>query len=120
MPNPALPNSWFTCDIRVGSLTLHLEEENWNKGMVTYEEYDRVTKVFEDLAGKGINTSSRESPQKVNIGGRLVEKIMVHVQKGIRENDEQELKEMMEGVYHEYMKLKEARGVSEESKEEQK
>ena len=45
---------------------------------------------------------------------------MVHVQSGIRENDEQELKEMMEGVYHEYLKLKEARGVTEESKEEQK
>ena len=104
----------------MGSLTLHLEEENWNKGLVTSEEYDRVTKVFEGMAGKGINTSSRDSPQKVNIGGRLVEKIMVHVQSGIRENDEQELKEMLEGLYQEYLKLKEARGVTEESKEEQK
>ena len=88
MPNPALPNSWFTCDIRVGSLTLHLEEENWNKALVTPEEYDRVTKVFEGLAGKAIIAPSRESPQKVNIGGRLVEKIMAHVQSGIRQNDE--------------------------------
>lgn len=52
VPNPDLPNSWFTCDIRVGSLTLHLDEENWTKGVVTREEYDRVTKVFENLAGK--------------------------------------------------------------------
>jgi hypothetical protein len=88
MPNPALPNSWFTCDIRVGSLTLHLEEENWNKALVTPEEYDRVTKIFEGLAGNGIVTPIRESPQKVNIGGRLVEKIMLHVQSGIRQNDE--------------------------------
>jgi hypothetical protein len=104
----------------VGSLTLHLEEENWNKGLVTSEEYDRVTKVFEGLVGKGINTSSRESPQKVNIGGILVEKIMVHVQSGIRENDELEMKEMLNGLYHEYLKLKEVRGVKEESKEDQK
>jgi hypothetical protein len=88
MPNPALPNSWFTCDIRVGSLTLHIEEESWNKALVTPEEYDRVTKVFEGLAGKGIIAPSKESTQKVNIGGRLVEKIMLHVQSGIRQNDE--------------------------------
>ena len=30
------------------------------------------------------------------------------------------MKEMMEGLYQEYLKLKEARGVTEESKEEQK
>lgn len=56
----------------------------------------------------------------MNIGGRLVEKIMVHVQTGIRENDELEMKEMLDGVYHEYLKLKEVNGATEESKEEQK
>ena len=45
---------------------------------------------------------------------------MVHVQTGIRENDELEMKEMLDGVYHEYLKLKEANGATEESKEEQK
>jgi hypothetical protein len=52
VPNPALPNSWFTCDIRVGSLTLHLDEDNWTKGVVLQEEYDRVTKIFDSLIGK--------------------------------------------------------------------
>ncbi len=51
VPNPALPNSWFTCDIRVGSLTIHLDEDNWNKGLVSFDEYERVSQIFEQLTG---------------------------------------------------------------------
>jgi hypothetical protein len=40
--NPAVPNSWFTCDIRVGSLTLHLDEDNWHKAALIKEDYDKV------------------------------------------------------------------------------
>ena len=51
VPNPACPPSWFSCDIRLGSLTLHLDEDNWNKAAVAGDEYDRVTQVFSGLAG---------------------------------------------------------------------
>lgn len=87
VPNPAIPNQWFTCDIRVGSLTLHLDEDNWNKGVVTSEEYDRVARVFDSLAGK-VTSTSEEPSQKVSIGGRLMEKVMQYVQAGIKQNDE--------------------------------
>lgn len=33
-PQTPLPQSWMTCDIRLGSLTLNLEDRSWNKGMV--------------------------------------------------------------------------------------
>jgi len=83
VPNPALPNQWFSCNIRVGSLTLHLDEDNWNKGVVTSDEYERVTRVFDSLAGK-VTTENTETQPKVSIGGRLVEKIMQNVQAGIK------------------------------------
>ena len=38
--NPAIPHSWFSVDIRVGSLTIHLDEDTWQKGTMMAEEYE--------------------------------------------------------------------------------
>jgi len=120
VPNPSLPNSWFSCNIRVGSITLHLDEENWNKGVVTSEEYDRVTKIFDSLAGKvtkeSVVTPGTE-PIKVNIGKRLVEKVLKNIQSGIKEADEQEIRELLSDNYSDYVRLKELRGVKEYDEE---
>ncbi len=43
VPNPNMPQSWFTCEIRCGSITLHVDEDSWTKGQVTTEEYERVS-----------------------------------------------------------------------------
>ena len=29
------PYSWFTADIKLGCLTIHLDEDNWHKGVVS-------------------------------------------------------------------------------------
>jgi hypothetical protein len=50
--NPAIPNSWFTADIRVGSITLHLEEDTWQKGQIIQDDYDSASQIFENLAGR--------------------------------------------------------------------
>jgi hypothetical protein len=73
-----VPNSWFTCDIRTGSLTLHLDEDNWQKGAVAKEDYDKVTQTFEQLTEK-ITYGPPSEDLKVNLGQNLLLKILDHV-----------------------------------------
>jgi hypothetical protein len=42
----------------VGSLTLHLDEDNWNKASLKKEDYDRVNLTFEPLIGSGHNIAA--------------------------------------------------------------
>jgi hypothetical protein len=66
----------------VGSLTLHLDEETWSKGVVSAEEYDRITRVFDSLAGKITKetvTTPTNEPQKLSIGARLIEKVLKNI-----------------------------------------
>ena len=75
----------------MGSITLHLDEETWAKGVVTTEEYDRVTRVFDSLVGKVTKETTltpTKEPQKVKIGSRLIERVLRNIQSGIKEADE--------------------------------
>jgi hypothetical protein len=48
--NPAIPASWCSIDIRVGSLTLHLDEDSYLKAYMNQNDYDQMTQKFETLS----------------------------------------------------------------------
>ena len=98
----------------MGSITVHLDEETWTKGVVTTEEYDRVTRVFDSLVGKITTLSPTKEPQKVKIGSRLIERVLRNIQSGIKEADEQEIREILANNYPDYLRLKQIRGVKDE------
>jgi hypothetical protein len=37
--NPNIPSAWFTVDIKVGSLTVRLDEDSWMKANIDKESY---------------------------------------------------------------------------------
>ena len=37
--NPSIPSAWFTVDIKVGSLTVRLDEDSWMKANIDKESY---------------------------------------------------------------------------------
>ena len=49
VPNPAIPAQWFKADIRLGSLTLRLDEDNWSKGILSQDDYERIRATFDAL-----------------------------------------------------------------------
>ena len=80
--NPSIPNSWFTCDIKVGSLTLHLDEDNWLKALMQEDDYNMITQIFDKLAAgqDGKNVDKRGDPHtRINIGVKFVEKLLARV-----------------------------------------
>lgn len=108
--NPAVPNSWFTCDIRTGSLALHLDEENWHKAIIAKEDYDKVTQNFEPLIGN-IQYGTYEDP-KINLGQGLLLKILDHVQDAIKDADEWETAQLLKENYQDLLNLKKLNGIA--------
>jgi hypothetical protein len=62
--NPMIPASWCTLDIRVGSLTIHLDEENFLKGAYSVEDYDNMTLKFDNYLKSNGSQGSEIQPVK--------------------------------------------------------
>jgi len=65
-----LPGSWMSVDIKLGSLTLHLEDEKWNKGEADSNQVD-VLGAMNSLGNKVSEDYMRnitQAGQKINFG----------------------------------------------------
>lgn len=65
----------------MGSLTLHLDEDNWSKGQMYLRDNLRVREIFENLSsGRNLKKESPDPKQqqagKVNLGENLVSQAM--------------------------------------------
>lgn len=67
--NPAIPAQWFKADIRLGSLTLHLDEDSWSKATMSASDYNRIKATF---SAHGDNDKYQKTEGPVNLGERLV------------------------------------------------
>jgi hypothetical protein len=105
-----VPNSWFSCDVRTGSLALHLDEDNWHKGIIAKEDYDKVTQNFEPLVGN-IQYGTNEDP-KINLGQAVLSKILNHVQDAVLDADEWETAQLLKENYQDYLSLKKLNGIA--------
>lgn len=44
-PESPLPQTWMTCDVKLGCLTMHLEDSNWLKGNVDDKKSNILRKI---------------------------------------------------------------------------
>lgn len=108
MTNPAIPASWFSVDIRVGSLSMHLEEDSWGKGMTSQEEYAHVSQLFSELgSGSYRPQGAREGSMRVNMGELVMAGLMKPIQERLVVEEEKDIEdELGEATYKEYALLK--------------
>jgi len=97
----------------VGSLTLHLDEDNFLKGTMQAEEYDSITSKFENLGRTSSSaqvqiagSAVKQGKDKVNIGGEVVSKLITKVGEQYKLEEEEELKGYLLMNYQDYLNLK--------------
>jgi hypothetical protein len=72
VPNPAIPTQWFKADIRLGSLTIRLDEDTWSKCTMSYSEYKRMKAAFSSQGETVSKIEMETTSGTVNLGERLI------------------------------------------------
>ena len=66
------PYSWFSVDIKLGCLTIHLDEENWHKCVVSELQTNIQLMISMHLMDHGSTINYDIEEKQINLGLTLV------------------------------------------------
>ncbi|CDW87994.1 UNKNOWN [Stylonychia lemnae] len=134
-----IPQQWFSCDIKLGSVTIHLDEDNWLKGNVIDNETNVEKMLLERNSEAKTNDDSdfyenrrdknrNDQMQKaLNLGFNLGEKLFKEVQVKYQKIEKIQLTRILGDNFKDYVELKnnylgisENMDIGEEQKDESK
>ena len=62
------PYSWFSTDIKLGALTIHLDDNNWQKCVVSEMQTNIQLMISEHLMDKGNCINYDIEEKEINLG----------------------------------------------------
>lgn len=68
------PYSWFSCDIKLGCLTIHLDEDNWHKCVVSEILTNVELMLSTHIMDQGSKITCDIEEKEINLGQRLIQK----------------------------------------------
>lgn len=66
------PPSWFSVDIKIGSLSIHLDEDSWNKCNVSEMSTNVELMIGNHLMDQGSKVNYDIEEKQINLGRKLV------------------------------------------------
>ena len=74
-PESPLPKTWMSADIKLGSLTIHMNDQDWIKGQVERTKSD-VNQLIEDFEHPQPKKVKEGEISFINPGRQLLHKVM--------------------------------------------